>query len=62
MRIADHLSKEQKQQLNKLKVQSPKKKQQKKIKKRKQERVNWPEIMGINRDTYIRKNGAVRRK
>jgi hypothetical protein len=53
MKIADHLSKEQKEKLNN--VKSPKK-------KRKQEHVNWIEIMGMNRDTYTRKNGAVRRK
>ncbi|WP_172799270.1 hypothetical protein [Bacillus sp. FJAT-29814] len=52
MKIADHLSDEQIKQLKNIK--SPKKK--------KQERVNWPEIMGMNRDIYTRKNGAVRRK
>ncbi|MCM3763458.1 hypothetical protein [Neobacillus niacini] len=52
MKIEDRLSNEQKQQLNNIK--SPKKK--------KQEKVNWPEIMGMNRDIYTRKNGAVRRK
>jgi hypothetical protein len=31
-------------------------------KKRKQEKVNWIEIMGMNRDRYGRRNGAVRRK
>ncbi|RHW38712.1 hypothetical protein D1B33_07515 [Lysinibacillus yapensis] len=36
-----------------------------KPKKRKQERLSerdWLEIMGTNRDTYTRKNGAIRRK
>jgi hypothetical protein len=56
MRIEDHLSKEQKQQLNNI----GKKKKQKR--KRKQAKVNWKEIMGVYRDTYERRNGAVRRK
>lgn len=36
-----------------------------KPRKRNKERLNerdWKEIMGINRDTYKRKNGAIRRK
>lgn len=42
---------------------SDKKQQQvKSPKQKKQEKVNWKEIMGINRDTYTRKNGAARRK
>jgi hypothetical protein len=48
MRIEDHLTKQQKQQLDKLKD--------------KEEKVNWPEIMGMNRDTYKRVSGSVRRK
>lgn len=47
MRIADHLNKEQKKKLDKLK---------------KKEKIDWKEIMGMNRDTYKRVNGAVRRK
>jgi hypothetical protein len=53
MRIADHLSEKQKLQPDDIKSLK---------KKRKQEKVNWPEIKGKNRDTYVRKNGAVRRK
>jgi hypothetical protein len=62
MRIADHLSKEQKQQLEKIK--SPKKKHPSTnaTPKKKEEKVNWHEIMGTNRDIYKRKNGALRRK
>jgi hypothetical protein len=56
MRIADHLSKEQKQQLNKIK--SPKKKKRKK----KKEKVDWEDIMGVHRQTYYKKNGAWRGK
>lgn len=50
--------KEPKQQLNKLK--SPKKKR-----KKKQDNLSfkdWEDIMGTRRDTYERRNGAVRRK
>lgn len=55
MRIVDHLTEKEKQQLNDLK--SPKKKR-----KKKQEKVNWKEIMGMDRDIYKRVRGAVRRK
>jgi hypothetical protein len=58
MRIADHLSEKEKQQLKK--VKSPKKKSKKK--KENLSFKDWEEIMGMNRDTYERKNGAVRRK
>ncbi|MED3563456.1 hypothetical protein [Bacillus xiapuensis] len=60
MKLIDQLSKEQIRQLNKLKEQLPKKKQKKK--KREQEKVNWEDLMGMNRDIYTRRNGAVRRK
>ncbi|MEH7157460.1 hypothetical protein [Neobacillus drentensis] len=49
MRIGDYLSKEQKQQLNKLKKEHLSRRQ-------------LEELMGINRDTYKRVNGALRRK
>lgn len=42
-----------------------KKKQQEKSpkkKERKPEKVNWAEIMGMNRPTYKRHNGAFRQK
>jgi len=58
MKIADHLSKEQKQKLDK--VKSPKKKR-----KKKKEILSFrdiEELMGTRRDTYERRNGAVRRK
>lgn len=48
MKLADHLTHKQKQQLR----ESAKK----------EEKVNWKELMGMNRDTYKRKNGAIRRK
>jgi hypothetical protein len=54
MKIADRLSKEQKLQLGK----SPKK-------KRKPEKLSTEDIkhlMGMDRQTYTRKNGAIRNK
>lgn len=51
MKVAEHWSKEQKKQLNK--VKSP----QKKFSKRELE-----ELMGMHMDIYERKNGAIRRK
>jgi hypothetical protein len=62
MRIADHLSKEQKQQLSKI---TPKKKRKTKPKPKKKENLSFrdiEELMGTRRDTYERRNGAVRRK
>jgi hypothetical protein len=49
MKIADHLSKEQKQKLNKMR--------NKKFSRRELE-----DLMGMKRDTYKRHNGAWRRK
>lgn len=59
MKIADHLSKEQKQKLDK--VKSPKKKKKKKRKEILSFR-DIEELMGTRRDTYERRNGAVRRR
>jgi len=46
MKLADHLSEKDK----------------KKLKKIKKEKVNWHDIMGVNRPTYKRVRGAIRRK
>jgi hypothetical protein len=76
MRVSDHLNEQQKKQLNKIKVSLPKpknkdnrdkNKDKKPIKqdksKKKEEHINWHEIMGTNRDTYVRgRGGAMRRK
>jgi hypothetical protein len=66
MRIADHLSKEQKQQLSKM---TPKKKRKAKVqskpKPNKKENLSFrdiEELMGTRRDTYERRNGAVRKR
>jgi hypothetical protein len=53
VKIEDQLSKEQKQQLQKMK--SPKKKEKLSTK-------DIEELMGTRRETYKRVNGAVRRK
>jgi hypothetical protein len=60
MRIADHLSKEQKQQLSKV---TPKNKRKVKVqsKPKKKENLSFrdiEELMGTRRDTYERRNGA----
>jgi hypothetical protein len=64
MRIADHLSKEQKQQLSKV---TPKNKRKVKVqsKPKKKENLSFrdiEELMGTRRDTYERRNGAMRRR
>lgn len=52
MKLANHLSREQHEKLKKYKY-----------KKNKAEKVNWHDIMGVNRDTYKRgKGGAFRRR
>lgn len=68
MKIADLLSKDEKSKLNN--VKSPKRKRKKKPpskqqpvkKEEKLSRRDIEELMGINRSTYTRVNGAVRRK
>lgn len=50
MKLGERLSKEQKQQLKEL------------CKEEKISRKEWEEIMGVHMDTYVRRNGAVRRK
>jgi hypothetical protein len=57
MRIVNHLSEGQLEKLN-----YNKKKEQEQKKKDQHEHVDWEEIMGMNRDTYRRKGGAIRRR
>jgi hypothetical protein len=52
MKFADHLSKEQRQQLEKLKSSKKRKK------KEHLSRREWVDIMGMKRQTYYKKNGA----
>jgi hypothetical protein len=57
MRIVNHLSEGQLEKLNYCK-----KKEQEQKKKVQHEHVDWEEIMGVNRDTYWRKGGKIRRR
>jgi hypothetical protein len=57
MKNSDHLSKEKEEQLDK--IHSPKKKTNKK----KEEAINWHELMGSNnRGLYRGKGGALKRR
>lgn len=47
MRIADYINEKQKKQLDKMKIE---------------EKINWNEMMGTNRQTYKRVRGKIRRK
>lgn len=58
MRIADFLSDETKKQLNQNRTRRKKRKRNKK----KLTQKELEELMGVNRDIYVRKNGAIRRK
>lgn len=52
MKLADHLSREQHKKLIKHRH-----------KKQRKERIDWHDLMGVNRDIYKRgKGGAIRRK
>jgi hypothetical protein len=53
MKLADHLSREQHEKLKRMKKH--------RHRKRKPERIDWHDLMGVNRDTYKRgKGGAMR--
>jgi hypothetical protein len=56
MRLIDHLSEEQLRELNVKSQQLPDKK------KVHHKKVDWKYIMGMNRDTYRRKGGAIRKR
>ena len=57
MKLKDHLKTEQLKQLDKMGNKKKKKKQPK------EEKVNWINIMGMDRDRYSRgRGGAIRRK
>jgi hypothetical protein len=55
MRIADCLTKEQKQQLNRMGARREKPPNE-------MTRKDWEEIMGKNRDTYKRVHGKIKRR
>jgi hypothetical protein len=57
MKLADHLSREQHEKLKRMKQNNKRKKKR----KNKPERIDWHDLMGVNRDTYKRgKGGAMR--
>ena len=57
MKLKDHLTTEQVKQLGKMSNKKKKKKQPK------EEKVDWINIMGMDRDRYSRgRGGAIRRK
>jgi hypothetical protein len=58
MKIVDHLSEDQLKKLNHNKKHQPEVNKRKAV----HENVDWEEIMGMNRDTYRRKGGAIRRR
>lgn len=64
MRIEDHLNKDQKQQLNKMVEQKPKRKRKSSNSnsKPKEEKIDWEDIMNTRMDTYKRVRGAIRRR
>jgi hypothetical protein len=53
MKLAEHLSDKEIKKLKGIK---------KKTKRKKEEKINWHEIMGTNRPRYKRVRGAIRRK
>lgn len=59
MRFADHLSKDSIRKFNQLRRAA---RNEKEKTKPKQEKVNWNDMMGTNRDTFKRVGGRVRRK
>lgn len=66
MKFEHHLSDEQKRQLGQLTGTNKDKKRDKKPKKKKRaeklSKSDICELMGMNRDIFTRRNGAVRRK
>lgn len=63
MKIADHLNRDTKDKLNHISKPNKKVKKRKRSSKKKEERIDWHDIMGTNRQTLKRsKGGAMRRK
>lgn len=65
MKFADHLDKEQIQKFNQLRRQPKIDRKQERERPKAVEFLterDWLEIMGVNRETYKRVNGAVRRR
>ena len=62
MKLADHLNHEQRKQLEKMGKRNKPPSKKKRKGKVKEEKINWSEIMGTNRDTFKRVGGRVRKK
>ncbi|PJN90977.1 hypothetical protein CVN76_07240 [Bacillus sp. mrc49] len=63
MKFADHLSKSDIQKFNQLRKGSKQRKPESKPKRKKELSFkDWEDIMGKNRDTYIKVGGRVRSK
>ena len=62
MKLIDHLNHEQRKQLEKMGKRNKPPSKKKRKRKPKQEKVNWNDIMGTNRDTFKRVGRRVRRK
>ncbi|PLT32874.1 hypothetical protein [Bacillus sp. V5-8f] len=67
VKIVDHLKDSERKKLKQMTGQMKKRKGKSyrgkpPDKKKKEEKVNWVDIMGMNRDTYKRVGGALRRK
>jgi hypothetical protein len=61
MKFADHVKPKQKKQLGK--IQSPNKKKQHEPKKKREEKIDWHDLMGSNNRGYYRgKGGALKRR
>ncbi|MBU5214988.1 hypothetical protein [Heyndrickxia oleronia] len=62
MKLADHLNHEQRKYMEKLRERNKPPSKKKRKGKVKEEKVNWHDIMGTNRDTFKRVGGRLRRK
>ncbi|WP_409297737.1 hypothetical protein V1498_06780 [Peribacillus sp. SCS-26] len=66
VKIGDHISNQDRSKLKQvtgqMKKRKGKRKKNPKPQVKKDERVDWIDIMGMNRDTYKRVGGAVRRR
>ena len=61
MKLADHLNHKQRKQLEKMGKRNKPPSKKKRKGKMKEEKINWNDIMGTNRDTFKRVGGRVRR-
>lgn len=62
MKLIDHLNHEQRKHMEKLRKSNKPPSKKKRKGKVKEEKVNWSDIMGTNRDTFKRVGGRLRRR